>query len=332
MGEWTSNYTGDVLTVLDTWMGVCSFPCIPPGWALFAYFGFQDLYSHIAVWLLNIKTPLTCSGHDQLQQRLSFHGVTNCWHQWVGNGGGIWWPLQIPQQLVSTACCKKKNYGLWRFCWTHGALCSGGLIVASPLNIQFLFLPFPDEQFLEKTTAFSWGILKFSRCQKQLSILWPCSSRAEEALSVLELKYAFSLCRKQSLLGILQGSFPLPWHMQTHVEVVICLHIFPVRLQTVLDCLILQGSAGCCGEELCGFGGIAALFLSCVQNLHMDFCASFSRTLCYSGNTDATYLQNSLWLSFLSVDFLLLASGVMEVPWVPRYVKTTLFWRKWLVM
>lgn len=28
MGEWTSNYSGDILTVLDTWRGLRSSPCI----------------------------------------------------------------------------------------------------------------------------------------------------------------------------------------------------------------------------------------------------------------------------------------------------------------
>ena len=145
---------------------------IPPGWAkaLFACFGFQGVYSHILPFDCS-KIPSTCSGHDHLQQSVLLC-LSNFLQQWLGNLGGIGWPLPTPPHLVVKDCSLEKvcNYLTMNSggsCCIHRPLSWGLDIRFSPLwPILISLFCFLLRQFLDKTTSFSLGILKFSSGQE----------------------------------------------------------------------------------------------------------------------------------------------------------------------
>lgn len=140
---------------------------------------------------------------------------------------------------------------------------------------------------------------------------------------MLEVKYAFSFfLQKTKPFRKFQRLFPTPL---THtVEVVMCLHVFPIRLQTLLRCLILQGRAGYYGESAVhtssfGFGGIAAVSLLDMWRAPAWSFVHVSLKLCVTVETHRCYIAGkTVPDSFLFDDFLLPAPGVtvhcLQVP------------------
>ena len=111
---------------------------------------------------------------------------------------------------------------------------------------------------------------------------------------MLDVKYAFSFyLQKEKPFRKFPRLFPTPL---THaVEVVMCLHIFPIRLQTLLRCLILQGRAGCYGESVVhrssvGFGGIAAVSLLDMWRAPTWNFVHVSLKLCVTAETYRCYI------------------------------------------
>lgn len=118
---------------------------------------------------------------------------------------------------------------------------------------------------------------------------------------MLDVKYAFSFfLQKTKPFRKIPRLVPSPL---THaVEVVMCLHIFQIRLQTLLGCLILQCRAGYYEESAVhrssvGFGGIAAVSLN-TQRANTWSLVHVSSSVSLWKHTDATHLAKQS-LTFL---------------------------------